>query len=446
MALVVFGSSPDATEQALLETMDDALRGAFLSSAIFNCSAFVPPHGLLLYFQQLHILSCRDLIYAYAPFAEKIGSGSPTSADILTFILMGSDFVIWNASIVTATHTLTHIHNRVLGRFSMLLNYCLAAERTISSTTVVDEDTPLTSEKNENCEAKFTRYYGAMLQASHLGTTALLGKLHRGILSRSFPVVSLKTVHSQTEDKVSVELKGFDEHLRPNKKQRAAAVSNSVMFVQKLRLLLDSIVFVSAIIPAPSDKWKGDPTFGTVQGVRLQATPASVLPYLDFWTARAQQPGVSVEQLSMLEKEMRLLWIDKFRNFTQLATCMLDSISENKGLVAAELKAPRLQDLMDPKTGISKNKFQGKPGQVKPGKLDFSALPGFDPSISTVKVDKAGKAICKHYNIQSGCRFGDACSGAHVCDVSVGGKACGAKSHIRIGHKAALAGGSGEKE
>jgi len=295
---------------------------------------------------------------------------------------------------------------------------------------------PLTAEKHESCETKYCRLYGGMLAASHLGTPSLLGKLHRGICNRTFPVISLTSIHSQTEDRSSSEIKGFDEHLRPKKRQKSFIISGPVMFVKKLRILMDSIVFVCVLLPAPKDVWKGDPSFGVVQGTRLQATISSVQPYIDFWALRAEQANVSVEQLVALEKEMRQLWIDKFRNHVQLATCMIESISENKGVVAAELKAPTLKELMDPLTGQ-----RVKKGGTSPIKTDYSKLPGFDPSISTVKTDKGGKKICKHYNIQMGCRFGEACNAAHVCDVNVNGKACGSTTHIRTGHKAALAGG-----
>jgi hypothetical protein len=296
------------------------------------------------------------------------------------------------------------------------------------SAEVVEEGAPISVMVSDSCEAKYEALYGEILDASLLGNVKLLGSLSRGINTRNLPTVDLAKVFSQCEDKsTSEESFVFDGQGNLKKKQRTSRMGSHAAFLARLNLFMSSLVFVSVMAPAPAEKWSGDPNEGVIKGKRYQLTRLGAQRYVSFWTETVMHKGAeTIDKVIALEKDMRSKWVDPFRRYRSLQCCILDSIRDYQGVVFARLAFQRPQPL-SPKTG------------AKNGPKDFSKLPGFDPDQPTARVTAGGKQVCKHFNVEKGCNFGPNCKFEHVCDVrGQNGKACGSKTHIRIGHKRAM--------
>lgn len=269
-----------------------------------------------------------------------------------------------------------------------------------------------------------------------LASVTILGKLSRGLASRNLPLISLSAIFSQTDDRQKEEDQlVFDMQGNLKKKQRTSRIPTISVFLAKLELLMSSLAFVSVMAPAPVATWAGDPDEGVVGSTRLQLSRQGGQRYVAFWRDVVATRSTDVDKIISLEKDMRRKWADPFRRFRSLQCCVVDAMRDYQGVVFTRLaQQPRL-DFPNVKTG-----GLGGPGRRGGGaNFDFSKLPGFDPSISTVKKTSDGKLICKHFNIQQGCSFAAKCKFKHVCDVRLpDGSACGSQTHNRMGHKNAV--------
>ena len=434
MSALVFGAAePTPDEQKKLDLFDASLRSLLIRSKVYNISAITPTSGILDTFINLDALSAHGVVYSTSYFATKAGEGYPTDESMKCFMLEhGITNFSWDNAMNAAL--LAADQSRVYGRCMMVVHYCVDACRQVSVTSEV-EDLPLSSAQQESCEDRYKQLYGEQVDASQLGSVMLLGKLSRGMATRSLPAIQLSAVFAQDDDRARVE----DSHLDPStmritKKQKTVRIPTIPVFLEKLEILMLSYVFVSTLSLAPFPKWAGGQDEGVLKGARIQLTRQGAMPYIAYWKEQAKNPHATVDKLIGLEARVRKSWTDPFRKFTQLQSCVRLSITEFRGEIRASLVPKQFSPPHRQQGGGGKQ--GGGPPQPGFAAKDFSKIPGFDPEIQTVKNDAGGKGICKQYQVGK-CAFGAKCRWAHVCDVMMeGNQACGA-SHTRQGHFAA---------
>ena len=433
-SLRMFGVGvPSANAQQHLDSYDSSLRAILVKSGLYDVHCLDPVHGVLKMLSSLSIVSPSNLIYTTPEFAEKVEAGVPDTAAVRAFVLMHSVGAFTWTNMADANQVKID-QSLVIGRFCMVVHYALDSARQ-SVANIMEEEQPLSVAQHESCEGRYQQIYSEVPDASQLGSLILLGKLSRGLATRTFPAIPLASVFDQTDDRAKSE----DSHLDVNtmkvrKKQKFTRIPTPAIFIEKLEVFMASLVFVCVLAPAPHPEWSGDPDDGLIKGVRIQATRQGVAPYLAFWKEQVRNTSASVEKLISAEARMRKSWADSFRKKRLLQNCIIYSITEFRGDVRSAL-AHRPQ-LTSPRTAHKGTEEKHKGGSPK-DRVDFGKLAGFDPEIMTVREDKNGKGLCKQFQIGK-CAFGQRCRFGHKCDVMMeNGKACGAEGHNRIGHHAA---------
>ena len=460
--MIVFSDGPPtgAATLAALQYFSVDFRQELVSSGLFDVNVITPTHGFLLRLKLHGINNFQSLVYSYGPFAACIGMNAvPSSADMEDFIVStlsppvaGADFT-WNSS-ATAAHARAH-KQRLAVRFARIVHVAIRRQGVDTGASPEDSEEPLQSATRKSCDAAYVMAYGEQIMPSMLVTATMLGRLFRAF-SGTWISIPLSSIVSQDEARGAPPKAYVLDASRSEWKAKhlSKQIKSPADFLERLWLLLTSIYFLAASVPAPAGDWSGQANHGVVHGVRRQFSRSGASFYHKFWSDRAHEFRESVDTMVRLEYEMRLLWVDSYRENIQLETCARNSVFQNTGVVSAALeyirshkKRIREEREANPR---GHNKTQGGPpkhdGQPPGGRPEsakekydrMAKLPGFKDGLRTFQGElDGGGRICKPFNDNRdgvGCTYGANCKYKHICDVLVaGGKPCGLP-HNRLQH------------
>lgn len=445
--VVTFGPLPlSDDETTVMERFDHRFGDLLSQTALFRVSALEPKHGLLLFLHDvMGVTDVQSFVYSYTHFANAVGGTRPPPEKFLDFFEMhGAEFSI-ASSIGGGQVALAK--DRIVARIMRLLDLSI---EDLKATPADDggEDDPISSTTKESLEQVYFKKYGEHVIPSELPSSTVLGRMHRSIMTGSFSLIKVTSIVPQD----AFSLSSKDEMILTSgggfkRKRDSSKIQNLEEFYHLMEVMMQGYVFVSVGAPAPHPDWEGRPDYGKVANVRLQFSRAGKEKYISWLRAlgkRLGEPGLGL--LMTIEMDCRKQWVDAIHSKIQMESVVRQSIIDCKGSADQKItafiagKRPKLNPQYEtPKKGGPK------------GPIDYSALPGFDPKISTGKSYR-GKPICKKHADGRKCDFGSNCRFAHVCDIVINerGEVCGSTEHTRGGHKSATAAarpqGGGQEE
>jgi len=449
----VFAKDVKDAVRGVVDKLDPAMREQVVSGGLHDVSCLTDPHGLITYLvDNVEATDFDKLVYHDTRISAYVGQSAQPSGDDVKGMLedMGLGWSSYGNDEHLRIHTM-----RVGGRFMRLVHHALQ-KVTLGGGEDIEEDadTPINKAERINCADEYTMIYGEEVILSSLAHGGLLGKLYRG-LSSAFPSIQLKHVFSQSDlsrgehDRLMVfEKGGFTE-------RRKTIRFPKVDFVMRaIRLLMNSIVFVSSTSFAEHPDWKGEAWHGVVARKRRQFSRAGAAHYIAFWDEYKHLYEAFPDRMVTMEYRVRQTWGDPFSRKVQLESCMRQSIADWRGTVESDARDAASKKRPNPttttninpikrQTQITKNgpgTTQAQPGSLKSAGYDKAkGQTGFDPKLSTVP--KIGNdRVCKPWNQTAGkvCNY-PGCTFKHACDVKLAdGTPCGDLQHNRLGHVAAV--------
>lgn len=192
-----------------MQDMEPVLRNGLMETGLHETNCVEPKHGFVDYLVENNFISIKELVYAASASSASINSKNPIDGEFVKkFVAAGIalDNFKW-ADDVQDLHK-----DRLYGRVAMLFDETVrhnvkSKERVESG----ESDDPIQPATSENCAQEFEVTYGEVMDADKLPSDAILGKVHRGILSRNFPEIRVTSVCSQDSyDQQGLNDVGFD--------------------------------------------------------------------------------------------------------------------------------------------------------------------------------------------------------------------------------------------
>jgi hypothetical protein len=435
-------------EKTLMLPLSPVVKSGIIEAGLLETNCFDPANGFVVYMVKAKFFTVKDLLYAGGPkniWTTSSVNGKPAVDHdfVEQFVAAGIalGYFKWSAGTV-ALHK-----SRVYGRVDMFYNETVR-DNAVSKDKVDGgaSDDPILPAASHNCAQEYQDTYGEQMEPDKLPSEAMLGKIHRGMISKSFPEIRLTSVCSQdTFTQQDVGNVGIEDgSLVSKKKEPKLKVGTPEKFLSSLWMLLLGIVFVGVAQPADPKDWKGAADIGVVGGKRRQFSRSGASFYYDFWAELAKQfANKDVSALLYLEITMRKKWKNLFAMGFSLECCMRTSVAEYSGVTFAKAALVKKREPphrpggpppKSPKSPIAPSKPPAGPSSPATSAYERAkSMPGFDPNLRTARFTKDKKPICVGFNIRDGCKF-TACKHEHVCDVKMpDGTACG-QAHTRYDH------------
>jgi len=465
---VAFGKEVKDVVKPFVDKFDPAMGEQVVQAGLHDVGCLTDPHSFVKFLvDDVDALDFVRLVYSDSRLSAYVGKqdAMPTNDEVLGLV---EDMSLgWSASDNNA-HLAVH-QKRVAGRYMMLIHHALRKVKPGGEDTVEeDSEAPINSGEKSSCAAEYKLIYGEEVILSSLAHSGVLGKLYRGF-SGAFPAVMLRHVFSQDDlskgeqDRLMV----FDQGGQWKEKRKTIRFPRVDYVMRALKLLMNSIVFVSATALAEQPEWKGDAWDGVVARKRRQFSRTGASDYIAFWEEYKQYYEAYPDRLVAMEYRVRKAWGDQFARKLSLEACMRKSIADWRGAVEADAhrvvaqKRPNPNPNPNPNSNKRQNPGNNLNPNPNPGPGGGNPNPnpnpnpkaaayakaqgqvGFDPKLKTVQ-QIGGKKVCKPWNQTPNkeCPFPN-CQARfwHKCDVKLAdGSACGATDHNRLGHVAAMGG------